>query len=922
MPFLVMWANENWTRTWDGLEAEVLLEQTYREEDEDPLLADLARHFSDTRYVRIEGRPLFIVYNPSRIPDPKATLVRWRAKFVRNHGMNPLILMAQTFEITDPRRDGYDGAIEFPPHKLAAPHPGRPTPDAFAQDYAGRVVAYDDFVDTSLGEPAPAFPLVKTVVPGWDNDARRPGRGFVLEGGSPAKYQAWLTALLRRSMSAPALGTGVVAINAWNEWAEAAYLEPDVYSGGAYLNATARAVRAVLAPPVAVPGRRDGITAILPCYNHAAFLPERIASILDQTRRPDEILFLDDGSNDGSVEIAEKLLARGGIPYRIVTNQRNSGAVFAQWLKGLDLAAHDLIWIAETDDSAERTLLARLASALEREDVMAAFGRIRCVGRDQQPLDDLDRYYRGLRHFNWNRSAVLTAFEAFSHDFMVCNVVPNVSGMLFRKPFLTAAERERLEAYRFAGDWYFYGKVLRGGALAYCSEATSFFRISAGSASRSSFMTERHLVEHEMVVHDLVQEYGCGAEAIQAHADRLARLFRTEARTGITARLHAVASATDRQPLRICIAAHSFAVGGGEVAPLELANALRRRGHHVTYLVLERADVPVEGLRRRLRRDIPVVHWQDVRADLAGFCRRYGFDVINSHNVGYEIHLHRLAAAIPCAYVASLHGGDETVPEHLTPAFADYVGSLVSGWIYLSNKNVAPLEAIDADVAYRRLGFNALPEDAVGWADRGSVRQSLGIPEDAFCLVLCSRAIPEKGWGRAVEVCRRLAAHGVAAHLLLIGEGPETDALRGANPLPDRVHVLGHVDTPMRLFKACDVGLFPSTYVGETFPLFLLECFGAGLPVVTTDIGEIPRMVGDAGMIVSHRHDDAAMIDQMVADCLLLFRNATVYHAAADAAVANAGRYTMQRLVGLYLDVFADCIAAHRERSPDRGTTV
>ena len=922
MPFLLMWANENWTRTWDGLEAEVLLEQNYRREDEEPLLADLARHFSDPRYVRIEGRPLFIIYNPSRIPDPRATLARWRDSFRRHHGVKPLILMAQTFEMTDPRRDGYDGAIEFPPHKLAAPHPGRPTPDAFAQDYAGRVVAYDDFVDTSLGEPAQDFPLVKTVVPGWDNDARRPGRGFVLEGGSPAKYQAWLTALLRRSMTAPILGTGVVAINAWNEWAEAAYLEPDVYSGGAYLNATARAVRAVLAPPAAVPGRRDGITAILPCYNHAAFLPERIASVLEQTRRPDEILFLDDGSTDDSVEIAERLLARGGIPHRIVVNPRNSGAVFAQWLKGLDLAAHDLVWIAETDDSAERTLLARLASALEREDVMGAFGRIQYIDRDGRSLNDLDRYYEGLHHFDWNRSAVISAFEAFAFDFSVCNVVPNASGLLFRKPVLTAAERERLQAYRFAGDWYFYAKVLRGGALAYCSEATSFFRISAGSASRSSFMTERHLVEHEMVVHDLVQEYGCGTEAVQAHADRLAKLFPAEARVGMTARLHAAASATPRQPLRICIAAHSFAVGGGEVAPLELANALRRRGHHVTYLVLERPDVPAEGLQRRLRRDIPVVYWQDVRADLAGFCRQYGFDVINSHNVGYEIHLHRLGATIPCAYVSSLHGGYETVPEHLTPDFADYVGSLVSGWVYLSDKNLAPLKAIGVDVVYKRLGFNALSEDPVAWADRKSVRQSFGIPEDAFCLVLCSRAIPEKGWGRAVEICRRLASHGVAVHLLLIGGGPEADALRGANPLPDRIHVLGHVDTPMRLFRACDVGLFPSTYVGETFPLFLLECFGAGLPVVTTDIGEIPRMVGDAGTVVSHRLDDAAMIEQMVAGCMVLFDNPAVYHGAVTASVANAERYTMERLVSLYVDTFAECIAMHRDRSAERGAAV
>ena len=241
MPFMLIWANENWTKTWDGSESQILLKQDYNIDDEEALLDDLSRHFLDRRYIRINDRPLFVIYNPKNIPDTADTIKRWRRKLTSRLGVEPLIFMAQTFGARDPRDHGLDGAIEFPPHKLSDKLPGRPTPDAYSSDFAGRVIDYDDLVKTSLDEDDPEFPLIKTIVPSWDNDARRPNRGLTLENISPVKYQNWLFELITRAFDAPILGTPVVAINAWNEWAESAYLEPDVHFGGAFLNATARA---------------------------------------------------------------------------------------------------------------------------------------------------------------------------------------------------------------------------------------------------------------------------------------------------------------------------------------------------------------------------------------------------------------------------------------------------------------------------------------------------------------------------------------------------------------------------------------------------------------------------------------------------------------------------------------------------------
>lgn len=246
MPFFIIWANENWTRQWDGSEQEVLLKQDYRLEDEDALLADLARHMLDPRYVRLEGRPLFVIYNPEPIPDIRNTIARWRETWAARFGLKPLIFMAQTFSRLDPRPYGLDGALEFPPHKLGQYAPRRDVLDAFSRDFAGQVIQYDDFVRTSVSEPASGYPLVKTVVPSWDNEARRPNRGVILEGSSPQKYQDWLQTLVESAIDNPVFGTPLVAINAWNEWAEGAYLEPDIHFGSSYLNATARAVKGAI----------------------------------------------------------------------------------------------------------------------------------------------------------------------------------------------------------------------------------------------------------------------------------------------------------------------------------------------------------------------------------------------------------------------------------------------------------------------------------------------------------------------------------------------------------------------------------------------------------------------------------------------------------------------------------------------------
>ena len=241
-----MWANENWTRRWDGSDDEVLIAQSYAEADETELIACFARHFADPRYIRLHGRPLLMVYRAALIPDPLATVARWRQHFRAAHGEDPILVMAQSFDDQDPREFGLDAAVEFPPHKLV--HALKQTNldlDLLDHEFDAQVYDYGAAVDAACAAPTPDFPLIRCAMPGWDNDARRQGHGMVMHGATPAKYQAWLDHLIAGAVLRPCFGTPLVCINAWNEWAEGAYLEPDQHFGAAFLNATGRAIAGI-----------------------------------------------------------------------------------------------------------------------------------------------------------------------------------------------------------------------------------------------------------------------------------------------------------------------------------------------------------------------------------------------------------------------------------------------------------------------------------------------------------------------------------------------------------------------------------------------------------------------------------------------------------------------------------------------------
>jgi lipopolysaccharide biosynthesis protein len=254
-PFMLCWANENWTRTWDGGDHQKLLVQDYSTEDDREHIRSLFRAFEDQRYVRIDGKPVFGIYRTGVMPDVARTAEVWRAE-AHNAGIGELYLVridAHESLRGDPRDLGLDAAVEFQPdlqlglRKQRPPLPVRLFNRTFRPDYNLRhhdFLRYEDLVRASIARsqsPAP-WPVFPGVTPGWDNSARRAISSKVFVGSTPDLYQEWLESIVA-TFRPPSADENLVFINAWNEWAEGNHLEPDARWGRAYLEATRAALR-------------------------------------------------------------------------------------------------------------------------------------------------------------------------------------------------------------------------------------------------------------------------------------------------------------------------------------------------------------------------------------------------------------------------------------------------------------------------------------------------------------------------------------------------------------------------------------------------------------------------------------------------------------------------------------------------------
>jgi lipopolysaccharide biosynthesis protein/glycosyltransferase involved in cell wall biosynthesis len=242
LPFCLCWANENWTRRWDGAEHQILIAQDYKEQEYEHFIHDIAPHFLDPRYIRVEGKPILLVYRINLLPDPERAAEVWRAE-CRKMGIGEIYLIAvQSFGIGDPRPFGFDAAVEFPPSNLGQARINNNSVKITNPNFQGQIFDYNIAARLMLERKHEEYTAFKSVFPSWDNTARRQNHSHIFINASPGNYRNWLSRVVRHTAQNLPEDRRFIFINAWNEWAEGTHLEPDKFNGYAYLQATAEAI--------------------------------------------------------------------------------------------------------------------------------------------------------------------------------------------------------------------------------------------------------------------------------------------------------------------------------------------------------------------------------------------------------------------------------------------------------------------------------------------------------------------------------------------------------------------------------------------------------------------------------------------------------------------------------------------------------
>jgi len=254
--FFYCWANEDWTRAWDGKTSDVILKQDYSIETLTLFVDDLIESFADVRYFRIDDKPIVMIYQLNKLPDPGGA-IRFLREQVRER-LNIEVMIGSTWnpDFQPEWEDMVDFIVQFPPHRTPRKSKRHilsrsavPGASEACEDF---LESYEDVVRQSLEAVDAYCKLAPGACPNWDNSPRRARNANILVGANPDKFGKWVEQAAAYAVHKHKMGNlpaPFLFINAWNEWAEGAVLEPTEIDGRSYLKALRHAIYAINTDP-------------------------------------------------------------------------------------------------------------------------------------------------------------------------------------------------------------------------------------------------------------------------------------------------------------------------------------------------------------------------------------------------------------------------------------------------------------------------------------------------------------------------------------------------------------------------------------------------------------------------------------------------------------------------------------------------
>lgn len=252
--------------------------------------------------------------------------------------------------------------------------------------------------------------------------------------------------------------------------------------------------------------RTKMVSVIIPNYNHFKFLNERVRTVLNQSFNQIEIIILDDFSSDNSKDVIEELKAESKIAH-VVFNTKNSGSPFSQWVKGIELAKGDLIWIAESDDVADSVFLEKIVPYFDDPEVVLVFTDCKIIDEKSELVRESNPWIHdpsldiGTKKKIWKGQEFLENYQRYR------NFISNASSAVFRKKALDDIILQKIEGYKYSGDWLFWNHLTLKGKVKFIPESLCSWRIHDASTRSIADLTKdvNRLNEASRVIYEAHQ---------------------------------------------------------------------------------------------------------------------------------------------------------------------------------------------------------------------------------------------------------------------------------------------------------------------------------------------------------------------------------------------------------------------------------
>ena len=679
--------------------------------------------------------------------------------------------------------------------------------------------------------------------------------------------------------------------------------------------------RAEMRQPVSFPKSRLAdfaplVSVIVPNYNHARFLPERLESIARQTYANIEVILLDDASSDNSVEVlADWAEAGHDFPVRKKFNLSNAGNVFRQWQRGIEMARGELVWICESDDFCDERFLETLVPYFAIPSNNLAFGRIEFVDETGKTFDGMSGFREYSEAGIWDTPVTRPAKAWFEGAWGVNNIVANVGGCVFRKRELSAEVYREAQSYRIAGDWFLYTHLVGSGQMSFDPGAVAYFRQHTSNTSASNFGKLYYYEELARIRRHNRQLWSTPDAVDAKFLDQVRAQWKHFGMDGdLKARVPLIDAGIEREAMHVLIAYLGPYMGGGEWIATQIANAIAALSSVERPIFVSLFAYNLHDGEPILEKAIsPAVTLYSVDDTLGGtpseFLQRVGADVVNSHMSlldHYFLHLNPDPIDIP--YVVTLHGSHQGDTD-LENSFLLSILKGVDMWLYTAPQNLGLFRGIDIASSRIKQIANAMPPDP---EEPPFDREALGISEEAVVFTLVARGIERKGWKAAIHAFLALRERRPNAdmHLLLVGDGDRVAPLREEHGDDGRIHFLGYQKAINGIYRLSDCALLPTRFQGESYPLCLIQALMEGVPAIVTDVGYLSEMITvesgeQAGLVVPAVRDTSQLIAS-TSEAMKTMLDGE-FRAAKAALAEQAGKaYAIDKLARTYIDLFDD----------------